>query len=77
MSLNLKVNLPEKNLVKVMRFSPDMSVFEALKEIKDKTDIGGADHGIFMPAGATVPGGKWLAEKRLLSFYELANMVRQ
>eukprot|EP00727_Mastigamoeba_balamuthi_P000217 m51a1_g10192 hypothetical protein (1719) ;mRNA; r:16827-23324 len=73
MSITLKVNLVAKNATRAMRFTPEMSISEALKEINEKVgpDGGGADHGLFQRAVGTKTPPRWLEPARTLAFYDL------
>eukprot|EP01117_Protostelium_nocturnum_P013126 TRINITY_DN487_c0_g1_i1.p1 TRINITY_DN487_c0_g1~~TRINITY_DN487_c0_g1_i1.p1 ORF type:complete len:2445 (+),score=1078.48 TRINITY_DN487_c0_g1_i1:119-7453(+) len=73
MSLTLKVLLEPTNQTKVMKFSADMGVGEAIATIKEKTEIGGADFGLFQPVNPRETYPRWLKENRTLLFYSLEN----
>lgn len=45
MALQLKILFTTTGLTKTMRFTQTMSVSETLRDIKDKTNEGGRDHG--------------------------------
>jgi hypothetical protein len=76
MALSLKVFLVSANQYKMMRFMQDMSVNEVVKEIQEKTNVGGADHGLFMPPDPEkLNPGKWLTDKYTLLYYNLSNGV--
>eukprot|EP01117_Protostelium_nocturnum_P014479 TRINITY_DN550_c0_g1_i1.p1 TRINITY_DN550_c0_g1~~TRINITY_DN550_c0_g1_i1.p1 ORF type:complete len:2591 (+),score=755.90 TRINITY_DN550_c0_g1_i1:291-8063(+) len=71
MSLPLKINLVNKNVSRVMKFAPTMYVIEAIRQIRDKTEEGGEDHGLFQPATTGARAARWLKEDRMLSYFEL------
>lgn len=60
---------------KVLRFAPDMSVHEVVKEIKVKTETGGADYGLYQPP-LNGKKARWLQKQRTLKYYDIANNVR-
>jgi len=68
MSLPLKINLVNKNVSRVMKFAPTMYVIEAIRQIRDKTEEGGEDHGLFQPATTGARAARWLKEDRMLSY---------
>jgi hypothetical protein len=45
MSIQLKILFTATGLTKTMRFTQTMSISETLRDIKDKTNEGGRDHG--------------------------------
>ena len=45
MAIQLKILFTSTGLTKTMRFTQTMSVSETLRDIKDKTNEGGRDHG--------------------------------
>eukprot|EP00029_Vermamoeba_vermiformis_P010761 TRINITY_DN573_c0_g1_i1.p1 TRINITY_DN573_c0_g1~~TRINITY_DN573_c0_g1_i1.p1 ORF type:complete len:2463 (-),score=953.41 TRINITY_DN573_c0_g1_i1:48-7436(-) len=72
MSIQLKILVSATGAAKVLRFAPDMTIAEVLKEIKEKTEIGGADHGLYQ---AAFKGKKprWLQKNRTLKYYDITN----
>eukprot|EP01104_Vermistella_antarctica_P018056 TRINITY_DN6574_c0_g1_i1.p1 TRINITY_DN6574_c0_g1~~TRINITY_DN6574_c0_g1_i1.p1 ORF type:complete len:2432 (+),score=758.04 TRINITY_DN6574_c0_g1_i1:122-7417(+) len=71
MAVSLKIFMVSKGVTKTMRFPSDMSISEVVVTIREKTQEGGADHGMFQP---TVPGkstGRWLQPDRTIQFYDL------
>jgi hypothetical protein len=48
MALQLKILFTTTGLTKTMRFTQTMSVSETLRDIKEKTNEGGRDHGIHL-----------------------------
>lgn len=81
MSLSVKIIVAGLGISKMMRFMGDMSIHEVLKEIREKTTTGGADHGLFEPAifssnGELIQGGRWLKEGKTLNFYNITNNVQ-
>ncbi len=76
MALSLKILLVGASQQKTMRFMQDMSVSEAIKEIREKTNVGGPDHGLFQPGEAERPA-RWLKENRTLALYQLENNVSE
>jgi talin len=72
MSIQLKISVSATGAAKVLRFAPDMTIAEVLKEIKEKTEIGGADHGLYQ---AAFKGKKprWLQKNRTLKYYDITN----
>jgi hypothetical protein len=76
MALALKIFLESQSQYKVMKFTQDMNVAEVICEIREKTEIGGSDHGLFRPANeAEGKCPQWLKETKTLQFYELENGV--
>ena len=76
MAVSLKIFMVSKGVTKTMRFPSDMSISEVVVTIREKTQEGGADHGMFQP---TVPGkstGRWLQPDRTIQFYDLFSGVR-
>jgi len=72
--VTLKILIQATGSVKAMRFGLDLSVGEVIKEIRLKNELGGKDHGLFVPGN--VETGKrayWLARNRTLRFYGLTN----
>ncbi len=74
MALSLRIFIQANNQQKTMRFMQDMAVAECLKEIKEKTNVGGGDHGLFQPAHGET-GARWLKENRTLQYYSLTSNV--
>lgn len=75
--VTLKVLLQATGSVKAMRFGLDLSVGEVIKEIRVKNEIGGKDHGLFVPPNPeTGKKAFWLAKNRTLRYYGLLNNVR-
>lgn len=75
--VTLKVLLQATGTVKAMRFGVDMSVSEVIREIRIKNEIGGKDHGLFVPPNPeTLKKALWLDRKRTLRYYNLVNNVR-
>lgn len=75
--VTLKVLLQATGSVKAMRFGLDLSVGEVIKEIRVKNEIGGKDHGLFVPPNPeTGKKAFWLAKNRTLRYYGLINNVR-
>mmetsp|Transcript_35961 Transcript_35961/g.101212 ORF Transcript_35961/g.101212 Transcript_35961/m.101212 type:complete len:2433 (+) Transcript_35961:59-7357(+) len=72
MALSLKIWLEQENLTKIMKFGQVMSIAEVTKEIRERTDSGGIDHGIFLP-GDEEKGepGQWLQADRTLGYYDI------
>ena len=72
MALSLKVWLEQENVVKTMKFGQAMSIAEVTKEIRERTESGGADHGVFLP-GDEEKGepGIWLRADKTLGFYDI------
>lgn len=70
MSVSLKVGLPGGR-TKAMRFAQAMSISEVIQDIMEKTEQGGADHGLFLPPIEGVRSGQWLKEDRTIMFYDL------
>ncbi|PRP75658.1 actin binding protein, partial [Planoprotostelium fungivorum] len=73
MSLNLKVLVEPTGQTKKMKFTADMGVGEAIVTIREKTEVGGADFGLFMPANLRETNPKWLKDNRTLAAYGLEN----
>jgi len=75
--LTLKVYIETTGQTKTLRFSGDEAVAEIIKEIREKTNEGGADFGIFVPANpVTKAPGQWLERNRALRFYNIKNDYR-
>lgn len=56
-----------------MRFPDNMTAGEACKEIIEKHEVGGPDHGLYHPVSETSTfDGKWLKPSQTLSYYDLA-----
>ena len=55
-----------------MKFGQVMSIAEVTKEIRERTESGGMDHGIFYP-GDEEKGepGQWLRADKTLGFYDI------
>jgi hypothetical protein len=77
MSLSLKIFLESTNQYKVMKFMQDMGVSEAIQVIREKTQVGGPDFGLFQPStnAEETTTARWLKENRTLQFYGLENGV--
>jgi hypothetical protein len=73
MALQIKINLPN-NSTKTFKFPPDMLISEVVKEIQIKTEIGGADHGLYQRA-AKGKKARWLQQNRTLRFYDITSNV--
>lgn len=59
---------------KTMRFTGNMSIAECLKDIREKTEEGGADHGLFRPKNDLKHRqSAWLALNRTLFFYDIVS----
>ena len=55
-----------------MRFTGNMSISEACKDIREKTEEGGADHSLFRPPNALKQRkGQWLRGDRTFYFYDI------
>ena len=76
MALALKINLVDEGRQKTMRFMQDMTVGEICKEILEKTNVGGPDHGLFQPF-THGDGGRWFAPSKALAFYQVNTNVSQ
>ena len=70
-ALSLKVFLVSTGQMKTMRFMQDMSVAEVCQQIREKYEVGGADHGIFQPDVKGQQTGRWLRMDRTLQFYDI------
>jgi hypothetical protein len=75
MSLSLKVYIISTGASRNHKFPPDISVQEALKDIREKSGVGGEDHGLFLPAGGK-KGGRWLKENTTLLANSLESGVK-
>jgi len=72
MSMQVKILFTSSGLTKTMRFNQTMSVSETLKDIMDKTNEGGRDHGLFQPPDEKIGRtGRWLRPDKTLLFYDL------
>jgi hypothetical protein len=57
---------------KTMRFTGNMSISEACKDIREKTEDGGADHALFRPPNDLKHRkGAWLLGNRTFNFYDV------
>jgi hypothetical protein len=55
-----------------MRFTGNMSISEAIKEIREKLETGGQDHGLFQPINPKVGrAARWLRGDRTFNFYDV------
>ncbi len=69
--LSLKVVLMTGQ-TKTMRFTGNMSISEACKDIREKTEEGGPDHSLFRPPNAIkARKGQWLRGDRTFNFYDV------
>ncbi|GAM27313.1 hypothetical protein SAMD00019534_104880 [Acytostelium subglobosum LB1] len=73
MSISLKVNIVSANSVKTFRFSPEMSIGEICQLIKEKTNEGGDDHGLFQPGVEGRTNARWLQPDKSLQFYDISS----
>jgi len=73
MSVQLKVFVTAQDKTVVMRFNMDMGISEVLKQIKEKTGEGGADHGLYLKKSDVVGPAKWLRTDKTLAFYDFHN----
>ncbi|KAF2072395.1 hypothetical protein CYY_006287 [Polysphondylium violaceum] len=71
MSIMLKINMVGMGTVKTLRFSPDMSIQEVCTHIFEKTNEGGADHGLYQPNIEGKQTAKWLAMGKTLAYYDI------
>ncbi len=71
MSLTLRVQLPEANTVKTLRFAETMSVYDACIQVVEKTREGGKDHAMFKPFYEGAETGEWLRMDRTLENHDL------
>jgi talin len=55
-----------------MRFTGNMSISEACKDIREKTEEGGADHSLFRPPNELkARKGMWMRADRTFNFYDV------
>ncbi len=55
-----------------MRFTGNMSISEAIKEIREKLETGGQDHGLFQPHNPKVGrASRWLRGDRTFNFFDV------
>ena len=74
--MNLKVQIDDKGTQKKMRFTSGMTVWEAVKEIQQKLEHEGEDHGLFLPHIDKIGQlPKWLEANRTLEYYDLKSDV--
>ncbi len=60
----------------MMRFASEMSIAEAIKEIRDKTKVGGDDYGLFDPGDVKISRPpQWLKENLSFLSYSINNGV--
>jgi hypothetical protein len=77
MSIQLKIFFSSTGQTKTMRFMQTMSVSETLKDIKDKTNEGGRDHGLYQPEDQKLGrNARWLKPDKTLQFYDIKAGVR-
>ena len=70
--LSLKISIGATGQVKTMRFVGNMSISDATKEIREKLEEGGHDHGLFQPASKkTGRGARWLQLNRTFNFFDI------
>lgn len=74
-SLKVVCNVSGVVQEKTFRFSPDLAVWEASKEISEKLNVGGADHALFQAASGSRKG-RWLKPNITLKAAELLSGVR-
>ena len=75
--ISLKVRLVTQQGLeqeKTMKFPSDFALWEVCKEIAEKTGIGGADHGIFVPPSG-LKKGRWLHSTNTLKYYDILSGV--
>ena len=75
MSLTLRVQLPEAQTVKTLRFAETMSVYDACIQVVEKTREGGKDHAMFLPDYEGSVTGHWLRMDRTLENHDLRSNV--
>jgi talin len=75
MAVVLKVEIPSKGLTKSIRFMSEMGVIECCREVRDKTEVGGEDHGLLVPKDAG-ENAYWLKNDRTIGSYELENNTK-
>jgi hypothetical protein len=78
MALVVKIHIVagQNSSTKILKFPPEMSIHQMLKEIKEKTNVGGEDFGLFMqgnPEKKQKP--KWLDRTKSLKNYFIKNNV--
>ncbi len=62
----------DTGVAKTMRFTGNMSISEAIKEIREKLETGGQDHGLFQPINPKVGrASRWLRGDRTFNFYDV------
>eukprot|EP00029_Vermamoeba_vermiformis_P006337 TRINITY_DN2454_c0_g1_i1.p1 TRINITY_DN2454_c0_g1~~TRINITY_DN2454_c0_g1_i1.p1 ORF type:complete len:2441 (+),score=869.37 TRINITY_DN2454_c0_g1_i1:57-7379(+) len=76
MALAVKIHVVagQNSSTKILKFPPEMSIHQVLKEIKEKTNVGGDDFGLFMqgnPEKRLKP--KWLDRTKSLKNYFIKN----
>lgn len=72
---NVEIKVSYDNQTKTFRFSSELLVEEALKEIKERFfDESGLSFGLFQPATKTKKA-RWLKNNRTLKFYGITNGV--
>ncbi len=55
------------------RVQGNMSISEAIKEIREKLEAGGQDHGLFQPANPKVGrAARWLRGDRTFNFFDVS-----
>lgn len=70
--LSLRVLIGDSGVAKTMRFTGNMSISEAIKEIREKLETGGQDHGLFQAYNPKVGRpSRWLRGDRTLNFYDI------
>lgn len=68
------MNVNNSTQEKTMRFPPDIAVWEACKEISEKFNAGGDDHGLFQQ-GNQIRKARWLKNDFTLKGLELMSGV--
>jgi len=72
--IHLKVQCPHLgDALKGMRFSLEVPIQAVVREIAEKLDFKGADHGLFQPEVEGRNKARWLKETNTLKYYNLTN----
>ena len=78
MALAVKIYIVagQNSSTKIMKFAPEMSIHQVLKEIKEKTNAGGDDFGLYMLGNLEKKQKpKWLDRMKSLKNYFMKNNV--
>lgn len=78
LAVRIHISAGQNSSTKILKFPPEISIQQVLKEIKEKTNVGGDDYGLYMngvPEKRIKP--KWLDRAKSLKNYFIKNNVSQ